>query len=92
MLRELPFRIKKDGRVFSGEMDLVWETEKGCVLLDYKNFPGTSKQFMDKTNEEHYVGGYKTQLCLYKEALKKAGKTVLATYIYYSVIGAVVKF
>ncbi len=92
MYRELPFRLKKEGRVFSGETDLVWETGKGCILLDYKNFPGTQKQFMNKGNDEHYVGRYKPQLCLYKEALQKAGKTVLATCIYYSVIGAVVKF
>ncbi|MBO7480854.1 MAG: UvrD-helicase domain-containing protein [Bacteroidales bacterium] len=89
--QELPFYQKlENGQIVNGEMDLVCETEKGIVLVDYKSFPGKEEDFM-KEGGEHYVGNYAPQLAAYQNALSKDGKTVIAALIYYVVQGCVVK-
>lgn len=89
--QELPFYRKlENGQIVQGEMDLVCETEKGVVLVDYKSFPGTEKDFM-KEDGEHYVGNYSSQISAYRNALTEDGKTVVAALIYYVVQGSVVQ-
>ena len=88
---ELPFALLKEGRaqVITGDMDLVWETEGGVVLVDFKNYPGYDN-VLDPSSEFH-VQKYLPQMASYREALEKAGKTVLATLVYYAVQGRIIK-
>ena len=90
LYHELPFAYRKgDGQVVTGEMDLVWETADGCVLVDFKNYPGFD-DVLDE-NSKFYVGKYFPQMSCYNEALAKAGKKVLGTLIFYAVQGRIVE-
>ena len=87
---ELPFmHATPSGQVVTGEMDLVWETEEGCVLVDFKNYPGYD-DVMDPESQ-FFVGKYAPQMKCYREALKGAGKTVLDTLVFYAVQGRCVR-
>ena len=70
-------------------MDLVWETDRGCVLVDFKNYPGF-ENILDPASK-FYVGKYTSQMADYRKALLKAGKTILDTIVYYSVLGRAVR-
>lgn len=87
--RETPFCLQDGWQVVTGEMDLVWETAEGCVLVDYKNYPGFD-DVLDPTSE-FYVGKYLPQLQSYRKALVQAGKTVRDTLAYYAVQGKIVR-
>lgn len=93
MEHELPFQYTDEkGHVFSGDMDLVWNTAKGCVLVDYKTFPGTLQQLLNQEGD-FYAGKYASQLSIYKKALSKrpsAQGNVLATLLYYTVQGRII--
>ena len=90
--REYPFMYREEnGQVICGSMDLVWETENGYVVVDYKNYPG----FDDVTSKESafYAGQiYGPQLTAYKKAATMMpGGKVLDTLIYYSVQGRLIR-
>ena len=87
---ELPVRYTDDnGRVFSGDVDLIWQTQNGCVLVDYKTFPGSRGDLFNKESE-HWAGGYASQLHVYAEALSRDGRGApLACLLYYPVEGLV---
>ena len=88
---EVPFRHESNGQVFTGEMDLLWYTaENECVLIDFKNFPGSIVDALDKKNKK-YVGKYAVQLKAYEEALRAAGIKVKTKLIYYSVLGCLIE-
>ena len=88
---ELPFKHQlKNGQIVTGSMDFVWETDKGCVLVDYKTSPCTKENLINKDSDVH-AGKYKGQLECYEQALLAAGKKVLAKVLYYPVVGVVVK-
>lgn len=90
--REVPFQYTDaKGQVFSGNMDLVWRTADGCVLVDYKTFPG-NKAELYKKDGDHWAGNYASQLGVYADALSATpwGKP-LARLLYYPVEGVVVK-
>lgn len=87
---ELPFSYMDNaGHIVSGSMDSVWKTDKGCVLVDYKTFPG-SKQLVLQQGD-HYAGNYKGQFDCYTHALESAGEKVIGRYVYYPVGGMLVK-
>ena len=87
---ELPFKHMYDGQIFNGEMDLVWETDKGVVLVDYKSYPGKNNEVVAE-GRDHYAGKYAGQFECYDRALTAAGKKVLARLVYYHVLGVVVE-
>ena len=90
---EEPFIQPLPGQVVHGEIDLLWYTsEKECVLIDFKNFPG-SKATITTPGEknEHYAGKYAAQLKAYRDVLESSGLTVKDSLIYYSVMGCVVR-
>ena len=87
---ELPFKHMHDGQIFNGEMDLVWETDKGVVLVDFKSYPGKNNEVVAK-GRDHYAGKYAGQFECYDRALTAAGKKVLARLVYYHVLGVVVE-
>lgn len=86
---ELPFKHKlQTGQIVTGSMDFVWETSKGCVLVDYKTFPGDKEELIDE-NSEYFVGKYKGQMDCYENALTAGGKKVLAKLLFYPVVGVI---
>lgn len=90
-LHELPFRhYLENGQIVSGEIDYIYRTDKGDVLIDFKTFPGADNQIINPGNE-HYAGLYAGQLNTYAAALKAGGRTVRAKYIYYPTMGVLVK-
>ena len=90
--QEVPFRYTdRGGRVFSGNMDLVWGTEKGCVLVDYKTFPGAWSELFNR-NSEHWAGKYASQLSVYADALSTSEwKTPVDRLLFYPVEGLVIR-
>ena len=87
---ELTFTHEVGNQIVRGSMDLVWETKKGCVLVDFKTFPGTVASVTEENNV-HYAGNFKPQFDCYRSALEAAGKQVIAEYVYYPVIGMIVE-
>lgn len=91
--RELPLQSEKEGVVYRGEADLVWETEKGLVIVDYKSFPG-GRDHVLRPGDNHYAGKYSGQLKKYREMVEAGHpkqKKVLDTLLYYSVSGLLVR-
>ena len=86
---ELTFMHEVDDQIVRGSMDLVWETKAGCILVDFKTFPGTETAVTAEGNA-HYAGNYKPQFDCYKAALEAAGKQVIAEYVYYPINGMIV--
>lgn len=87
--KELPLQNFTEGeQVIRGSIDLVWETKVGLVVVDYKSYPGGIKNITNK-DDAHYAGIYAPQLLTYQKMLEAAGKNVLATCIYYAVMGVV---
>ena len=97
LLRETPFSYRRNnGQLVTGEIDLVWKTDEGCVLVDYKNFPaqGIKGEDLVMNNDEkndHYVGHYFPQLREYRAALEAAGMDVTHVFVFYAVLGCLVE-
>lgn len=90
---EVPFIQQLPGQIVHGEIDLLWYlNENECVLIDFKNFPGTKATITTPGEKnEHYAGKYAAQLKAYREVLQSSGVKVKDTLIYYSVMGCVVR-
>lgn len=86
---ELPFKHLVNGQIVTGSMDFVWKTSNGCVLIDYKTFPGSEQLVLTPGN--HYAGNYKGQFDCYTNALEAAGEHVIARFVYYPVTGMLIK-
>jgi len=86
---ERPFRLERDGQTIVGSIDLVWQTEEGDILVDFKTCPMGPMAVLD-SESEHYAGWYAGQLDAYQDALEAAGEKVLKRYIYYPVSGLLV--
>jgi ATP-dependent helicase/nuclease subunit A len=102
IIHELPFSYGIDGQIVNGSMDMVYRTEAGVVLIDFKNFPGSSVsavlgQFLKTTGDANgkqnpnWARKYAGELYHYREALRRSGAKVLASILYYPVMGAVVE-
>lgn len=85
---ERPFRLERDGQTLVGSIDLVWETQKGSIVVDYKTCPMGAKAVLD-AESEHYAGWYAGQLDAYTDALNASDHPVLARFIYYPVAGII---
>lgn len=83
---ERPFRLEREGQTIVGSIDLVWQTEEGDILVDFKTSPMGLKAVLD-AESEHYAGWYAGQLDAYQDALETAGEKVVKRYIYYPVSG-----
>ena len=87
---ERPFLMNYDGQTIVGSIDLVWQTQEGDILVDFKNNPMAVKFVLDSDNE-HFAGWYAGQLDAYQDALEAAGENILQRYIYYPVSGLLVE-
>jgi len=90
---EVPFIHPLPGQVVHGEIDLLWMlNDRECVLIDFKNFPGSKATITNPDpKNEHYAGKYAAQLKAYRNVLELSGLTVRDALIYYSVMGCVVR-
>jgi ATP-dependent exoDNAse (exonuclease V) beta subunit len=90
---ETPFTQTLPGQIVHGEIDLLWYlNEQECVLIDFKNFPGSKATITNAApSNDHYAGKYAPQLKAYHDVLVNSGVTVKDTLIYYSVMGCVVR-
>lgn len=88
---ERPFRhIDEEGHTVMGFIDLIWETEEGYVVVDYKTCPGNYNHIFHPG--EHYAGMHGAQLDCYTHALNaEGGKKVIARVIYYPITRFVVE-
>ena len=92
ILRETPFTFVNDeGQVVTGEIDLIYRTSEGDVLVDYKTYQGAIANLIDK-NSDFYAGKYSGQILLYEKALKKNGSVIRDSLISYMSLGVTVKF
>lgn len=97
LLRECPFTYCRDnGQLVQGEIDLVWKTDKDCILVDHKNFPagqdyGKNIVLQDKPDNKFYVGKYFPQLGDYRAALNATGMNVTHVFVFYAVLGCLVE-
>lgn len=90
--RELPFCFSNEkGQIVNGEIDLVYRTEKGDVLVDYKTYQGSAANLTDADND-FYAGKYSGQIALYEEALKRDGRNVIKRLICYLSLGVIISF
>ena len=89
--RELPFSFTNDlAQTITGEIDLVYHTAEGVVLVDYKTYQGSVAHLTDK-NSDFFAGKYGGQLALYEEALSRNGSTIRDSLICYLSLGTIVK-
>lgn len=89
--REIPFcYFNSDGQKISGEIDMLYHTEEGDVLVDYKTFSGKKDEIKDMKSK-FYAGKYSGQIEIYKEAIEKAGRKVRDTLICYFNLGIIIR-
>jgi len=90
---ETPFIQALPGQIVHGEIDLLWYlNDHECVLIDFKNFPGSKATITNAVpRNDHYAGKYAPQLKAYHDVLVSSGVIVRDTLIYYSVMGCIVK-
>ena len=89
--REVPFRFpRSNGQIVSGEIDLIYRTAAGDVLIDYKSYPGAVGHLTDPANA-FYAGKYSGQLELYEEALRLAGRPIRDRLICYFSLGTMIR-
>lgn len=85
---ELPFSFPLEGgHVMKGEIDLVWQTADGSVIVDFKNHQGDISEVIDPKDSAYAGSHYAAQLRAYRNILESAGKKVLATILYYDLQG-----
>ncbi|MGL5691707.1 MAG: UvrD-helicase domain-containing protein [Bacteroidales bacterium] len=89
--KETPFQYQEAEQIVRGSIDLLWETSRGVVLVDYKTYPGSNSDLLNLENR-HYAGKYGTQIELYKTALNKAGITILDSLLFYAINGELIRF
>ena len=78
---EVPFALAMENdQLLHGEIDLLWKTEKGVVLVDFKNIEN------ETPNPEHYFA----QMSAYEKAISGAGLNCISIVLYYANHGKMV--
>ena len=89
--RELPFSfVNERGQVVTGEIDLVYRTAEGDVLVDYKTYQGRVDNITDEKSA-FYAGKYDGQISLYEGALKRGGSAIRDRLICYLSLGTIIR-
>lgn len=79
---EVPFSfVRKNGQLLRGEIDLLWYTKDGIVLVDYKNIQG------EEANPEHYA----SQMEAYREVVESAGLKCKGIVLFYATLGQIIE-
>jgi len=89
--RELALEIEIDGQLFNGEIDLLLEVDEGYILIDYKSYPGSISQVLDRS-KNNFAGKYAGQLDAYTKMIEAlTNRKVLHKFIYYTVLGKLIE-
>jgi hypothetical protein len=64
---------------------ILLEMDDGFVVIDHKTYPGAMSTWRER------AAGYGPQLAAYAEALKAAGKPVLAQWVSFAVAGGLIE-
>lgn len=89
--REIPFRFRREtGQIVQGEIDMIYRTDKGDVLIDYKTYQGADSN-LTNPDSDFYAGKYSGQIALYEEAMQRAGYIVRDRLICYLSLGKIVR-
>ncbi len=86
---ELSFKQEKKGNLITGSIDVLWETDKGVVLIDFKTYSRKVADVLNKENS-HYAGLYAGQLNTYAQVIEDNGLKLIDKLIYYPVLYAIV--
>lgn len=79
---EVPFSFVRDnGQLLRGEIDLLWYTKDGVVLVDYKNIQ------REEANPEHYA----SQMEAYREVVESAGHKCKGIILFYATLGQIIE-
>ena len=79
---EVPFAfVRKNGQLLRGEIDLLWYTQDGIVLVDYKNIQG------EEANPEHYA----SQMEAYREVIESVGLKCKGIVLFYATLGQIIE-
>ena len=79
---EVPFAfVRKNGQLLRGEIDLLWYTQDGIVLVDYKNIQG------EEANPEHYA----SQMEAYREVIESTGLKCKGIVLFYATLGQIIE-
>ena len=90
--RELPFSFVNDNeQLVAGEIDLVYHTEKGDVLVDYKTYQGSPAHLTDENSNFHTGKKYGAQIALYEEALKRNSSIIRDRLVCYLSLGVIIR-
>ena len=89
--RELPFSfVNENGQLVTGEIDLVYHTDKGDILVDYKTCQRSPAHLTDESSD-FFAGKYCGQISLYEEALKRNDSVVCDRLICYLSLGTIIR-
>ena len=89
--RELPFSfVNESAQVVTGEIDLVYQTAQGDILVDYKTYQGNPANLTDE-NSDFFAGKYCGQISLYEEALKRSGSVIRERLVCYLSLGVIIR-
>ena len=89
--RELPFSfVNENGQIVTGEIDLVYHTAEGDILVDYKTYQGNPAHLTDE-NSDFFAGKYCGQISLYEEALKRSGSVIRERFVCYLSLGVIIR-
>ncbi len=89
--REIPFRFRrKNGQIVQGEIDMIYRTDNGDVLIDYKTYQGAVDN-LTNPDSDFYAGKYSGQIALYDEAMQRANRTVRDRLICYLSLGKIAR-
>lgn len=89
--REVPFRfVREDGRCVNGNIDMLYRTSEGDVLIDYKSYAGVVGNLTTPASE-FYTGKYSGQIAAYEEALHRSGRVVRDRLICYFSLGTAIR-
>ena len=92
MEREMPFSfVNGQGQIVTGEIDLVYRTPWGDVLVDYKIFKGSPSDLTNENNDFHTGKKYGAQIALYEDALKRRGSIIRDRLVCYLSLGVIIK-
>ena len=90
--RELPFSFaNENGQIVTGEIDLVYRTAEGDVLVDYKTYQGSPAHLTDESSDFHTGKKYGAQIALYEEALKRNGSVIRDRLVCYLSLGVIIR-
>ena len=84
--REVPLFGRIDKQRVSGRIDLLIETDEGCVLFDHKTFPGAPDTWATKALS------FAPQIALYRRIVADSvARPVLESFIHMPVVGTMIQ-